>query len=210
MLCAAHVRVVLVERGRRRELARASSEVEGASFGCKGTRSSGFVAVGASGLIDELSYPEGGSKAEGGEGKEVVCENSSVSSLRFLSTAESDFGHDRGHEGVSREEAVIDFIVTGDTAGTVTVWQLLHDGGDEKKGSPGEVCPSQGDGVPGRFVHRGPEGRRRGNPRFDDASMAPVRLVPVLRYCAHQVGLRWRRLDITNICGCAAYTMGKV
>lgn len=193
VLCAAHVRVVLVEGGQRQKLAKPSSEVEGASLGCKGTRSSrmssGFVAVGASGLIDELSYPEGGSKAVGKRGKEEVCESPSVSfraDMRFLSTAESDLGHDRGSEGVSREEAVVDFIVTGDTAGTVTVWQLLRNELDEK-GSPGEDRPPQQDGVPGRFVHRGPEGRRRGNPRFDETSMPSVRLLPVFRYCAHQV-----------------------
>lgn len=218
VLCAAHVRVVLVAGGQRRPPApklkpkpskswkvptssggerRFGEVAEGASFGCKGTRSSrmssGFVAAGASGLIDELSYPEDGSKAVGGEGKEVVCKSPSVYSRedrRFLSTAKSGLGHDRRSEIIARdeEEAVVDFIVTGDTSGMVTVWQLLHGGGDEK-GSPGKDRPSppQGDDLPGRFVHRGPEGRRRGNPRFDEASMPPARLVPVLRYGAHQV-----------------------
>jgi len=87
-----------------------------------------------------------------------------------------------------------DFLVTGDTRGTVTVWEVLpREGGG---GCGGGVPPSVDQataGVRGGFVHRGPAGKRRGGNGVDPDLGAGGKppsfpgLAPVLEYRAHQV-----------------------
>lgn len=94
---------------------------------------------------------------------------------------------------------VADLVITGDTGGTVTVWQVLTDepglpaggGNSEQDSGLGDESRekwSQAD-VRGGFVHRGPEGRRRGatvGAEHMEETFLP-RLFPVLEYRAHQV-----------------------
>ncbi|CAM9996730.1 unnamed protein product, partial [Ectocarpus fasciculatus] len=81
---------------------------------------------------------------------------------------------------------VVDLIATGDTGGTVTVWQFYSGGGGSGGGS---TLPSDH----GEFVYRGPAGRRRGGAAgtgLEGAAAPPCHaLVPVLEYRAHQMGV---------------------
>ena len=90
--------------------------------------------------------------------------------------------------------AALDFVVTGDTGGTVTVWEFLPEGGSGVLVPMDEGnCRGGASDVEGGFVHRGPAGKRRsGSGMSADGAAAgepPPRpgLVPVLSYRAHQV-----------------------
>lgn len=90
----------------------------------------------------------------------------------------------RRADGRERSEQVVgDFILTGDTGGTVTVWEFLPGVAvsSSKRPDPPQVAE-----VEGGFVHRGPAGRRRGGKAAAEAPPLPG-LVPVLQYRAHQV-----------------------
>lgn len=90
---------------------------------------------------------------------------------------------------------VVDLIVTGDTGGTITVWEFLSggSGGCILPCKEGEILHQGVSGVRGGVVHRGPAGKRRGGTEM--RSQAAARgtyppcpgLVPVLEYRAHQV-----------------------
>lgn len=96
-----------------------------------------------------------------------------------------------------RPPAVVDLIATGDTGGTVTIWQYIPgSGGDCGAALPcGDAVGPSRDGadVRGGFVHRGPAGRRRGGERaspegnIGGESPPLPGLVRVLDYRAHQV-----------------------
>ncbi|CAM9184864.1 unnamed protein product [Scytosiphon promiscuus] len=99
--------------------------------------------------------------------------------------------------------AVADLIATGDTGGTVTVWQYFPGGSGDSGGGGGAALPSGGGkclpreaaDVRGGFVHRGPAGRRRGGERASPegivggAFLPSPDLVRVLDYRAHQMGV---------------------
>ncbi|CBJ31974.1 hypothetical protein Esi_0298_0001 [Ectocarpus siliculosus] len=86
-----------------------------------------------------------------------------------------------------QQHEVLDLIATGDTGGTVTVWQFYGGGGGS--GGGGSTLPSDH----GEFVYRGPAGRRRGGAARtgpEGAAAPPCHaLVPVLEYRAHQMGV---------------------
>ncbi|CAM9218039.1 unnamed protein product, partial [Ectocarpus sp. 12 AP-2014] len=86
-----------------------------------------------------------------------------------------------------QQHEVIDLIATGDTGGTVTVWQFYSSGGG--RGGGGSALPPGH----GEFVYRGPAGRRRGGAARtgpEGAAAPPCHaLVPVLEYRAHQMGV---------------------
>ncbi|CAM9466923.1 unnamed protein product, partial [Ectocarpus sp. 13 AM-2016] len=87
-----------------------------------------------------------------------------------------------------QQHQVVDLIATGDTGGTITIWQF-YSGGGGGRGGGGSSLPSDH----GEFVYRGPSGRRRGGaaPTVPEGAAAPPRhaLVPVLEYRAHQNGV---------------------
>ncbi|CAN0221385.1 unnamed protein product [Ectocarpus sp. 4 AP-2014] len=87
-----------------------------------------------------------------------------------------------------QQHEVLDLIATGDTGGTVTVWQF-YSGGGGGRGGGGSPLPSDH----GEFVYRGPAGRRRGGAARtgpEGAAAPPCHaLVPVLEYRAHQMGV---------------------
>lgn len=101
----------------------------------------------------------------------------------------------------------VDFIATGDTGGTVTLWEFLPgrgsgvlaymDGGHLRQGASG---------VREGFVYRGPAGKRRGGNGMSAAvggaaaGESPRRpgLVPVLSYRAHQVLHHNRRAHLST------------
>lgn len=99
-------------------------------------------------------------------------------------------------------DTAVDFVATGDTVGTVTVWEFLPGGGSGVLASFGEGSLREGaPDVRGGFVYRGPAGKRRGGNGMSGEGVAggepPPRpgLVPVLSYRAHQVSwinLVWR------------------
>ena len=100
--------------------------------------------------------------------------------------------HDRGEVGGAEKETaanVVDFIATGDTGGTVTLWEFLP-AGEGVAPSEGEDSPRSSQVKEG-FIHRGPSGRRRGGVHAggESATGTPQLrfLVPVLEYRAHQV-----------------------
>lgn len=90
---------------------------------------------------------------------------------------------------------VVDLIVTGDTGGTVTVWEFLSggSGGCILPYNEGKILRQGVPGVRGGFVHRGPAGKRRGGTDMGAEGGAGEKypscpgLVPVLEYRAHQV-----------------------
>ncbi len=100
----------------------------------------------------------------------------------------------------SSKDTTADFIVTGDTGGTITVWEVLPGEGCGDGGGGGGVSSTLHQGLPGvreGFVHRGPAGKRRGGNRVKAGAGAgagaggkPLSLpglAPVLEYRAHQV-----------------------
>ena len=119
---------------------------------------------------------------------------------RWMATGERPvlcLAHARVSSSASKDSAV-DFIATGDTGGTVTVWEILSGegcGGGVPLSQDGERPPQGTPGVKGGFVHRGPSGKRRGGNGVDvDAGAGaggkapfPPGLSPVLEYRAHQV-----------------------
>ena len=127
-------------------------------------------------------------KDGGGDGVETAAE----CPLAAETESESRDGR-RGEEkkeAFSKGEEALDFVVTGDTSGTVTVWRFLYGDGEDFSDGDGPPTPptkTKGEG----FVHRGPEGRRRGGSgkcvRTVDEGAPPARLVSVLEYRAHQV-----------------------
>lgn len=94
-------------------------------------------------------------------------------------------------EGAGREAAaeVADFIASGDTGGTVTLWQFLPGVGSAV--SSEDEDPPRSSKVGEGFVHRGPSGRRRGGVHAGGETAAGTprlpSIVPVLEYRAHQV-----------------------
>ncbi|CAM9706006.1 unnamed protein product, partial [Ascophyllum nodosum] len=129
-------------------------------------------------------------KDGGGDGVETAAE----CPLAAETESESRDGR-RGEEkkeAFSKGEEALDFVVTGDTSGTVTVWRFLYGDGEDFSDGDGPPTPptkTKGEG----FVHRGPEGRRRGGSgkcvRTVDEGAPPARLVSVLEYRAHQMGV---------------------
>lgn len=93
------------------------------------------------------------------------------------------------------QQGVVDLIATGDTGGTITVWEFLSGGGSGGvlPSMEGEILPQGVFDVRGGFVHRGPAGRRRGRNEMGAEGTAREEsppcpgLVPVLEYRAHQV-----------------------
>ncbi|CAM9218982.1 unnamed protein product, partial [Ectocarpus sp. 6 AP-2014] len=92
--------------------------------------------------------------------------------------------HQQQQQLQQQQHEVLDLIATGDTGGTVTVWQFFGGGG-----GGGSTLPSD----QGEFVYRGPAGRRRGGAARtgpEGAAAPPCHaLVPVLEYRAHQMGV---------------------
>lgn len=145
---------------------------------------------------------DGGDPQEHPERLEAL-NNMFVSYERRCDPPVSKARQDRGEvDGPGRETAaeVVDFIATGDTGGTVTVWEFLP--------GVGGAAPSEGEDPPRSskvgegFVHRGPSGRRRGGVHAGgEAAAGSPRLpslVPVLEYRAHQVISRFVNwLDFT-------------
>lgn len=91
-------------------------------------------------------------------------------------------------------DTAVHLIATGDTGGTVTLWEFLPGRGSGVLAPMGGGNVREGaSDVRGGFVHRGPAGKRRGgNRRSADGSAAEEPppcpgLVPVLSYRAHQV-----------------------
>eukprot|EP00752_Nemacystus_decipiens_P003736 g3442.t1 len=95
------------------------------------------------------------------------------------------------------QDAALDFVVTGDTGGKVTVWEFVPargtgvlasvDGGNVREGASD---------VRGGFVHRGPAGKRRSGDGMSADGVEGAEgpppcpgLVPVLSYRAHQMGV---------------------
>lgn len=131
--------------------------------------------------------------AAGGGGKR---EDRSQPAGRWMTSGERpvlSLAHARVPSSAAPDTAV-DFIATGDTGGTVTVWEFLPGGGS------GVLAPMAGanlrqgaSDVRGGFVHRGPAGKRRGgngmSAEGEEAGEPPPcpGLVPVLAYRAHQV-----------------------
>lgn len=120
------------------------------------------------------------------------------------------YGGEEGKAGTasSPEGSAVDLIIAGDTCGAVTLWRVVtcaepvpvapSDGGSDecgrsprRSGSGSRSRDGRGFDDLGGFVHRGPEGRRRGSAAAaaeEGLGASRPRLVPVLEYRAHQVG----------------------
>lgn len=101
-------------------------------------------------------------------------------------------------------DMALDFVVTGDTGGTVTVWEFLPERGSGVLVSMGDGNVREGaSDVRGGFIHRGPAGTRRSGRMTADGAAAGEPppcpgLVPVLSYRAHQV--TWAHLVLRPVC----------
>ena len=118
-------------------------------------------------------------------------ENSFVSDKRRRDPPFAMARQDRDDvDGAGRKAAaeVADLIASGDTGGTVTLWQLLPGVGSAV---PSDEDPPRSSKVGEGFVHRGPSGRRRGGVHAGGETAAETprlpSLLPVLEYRAHQV-----------------------
>lgn len=163
-----------------------------------------FVAGDSGGgiTVSELQHgaAAAGSAAAGGGAKR---EERSSPAGRWMTPGERpvlSLAHARVSSSAAPNTAV-DFIVTGDTGGTVTLWEFLPGDGS------GVLAPMDGanvregaSDVRGEFVHRGPAGKRRGGNGMSAEGAAarepPPRpgLVAVLAYRAHQV--TWTHLCV--------------
>eukprot|EP00903_Cladosiphon_okamuranus_P013793 g12836.t3 len=94
-------------------------------------------------------------------------------------------------------DMAVHLIATGDTGGTVTLWEFLPGHGSGVLAPIGgrNVRGGASDDVRGTFVHRGPAGKRRGGNGMSAHGAAAEEppicpgLVPVLSYRAHQMGV---------------------
>lgn len=102
----------------------------------------------------------------------------------------SDTLRERGRShGEEKLTESVDLIITGDTGGTVTLWEFVPGGSVSR--FAGASDPSRSAGIRNGFVHRGPAGRRRGGVGTHVKGAAKIPpfpgLVRVLGYRAHQV-----------------------